>query len=111
MQENTNIAEMTDENAHEMTAYLENLLSRQIARLKQYDIDAAMQLAVESEQISEEISRAAVLDRPGFADRRDRVKSLYQELCLVIASQRQEVMEKREQIRTGMRTLGTYAGK
>jgi hypothetical protein len=92
-------------------AYLEELLSRQIDRLKQYDLDAAMGYAEESEPIAAELTRTGFLEQPGNAVARARVQSLYRELTLVIASQRQEVSDKLDQIRNGLKTLGTYAGK
>ena len=92
-------------------AYLEELLSRQIDRLKQYDLDAAMGYAEESEPIAAELTRTGFLEQPGNAAARARVQSLYRELTLVIASQRQEVSDKLDQIRSGLKTLGTYAGK
>lgn len=105
------VSEVTVEQAGQLTAYLEDLLTRQIARLKQYDIEGAMQLAEESERISEMVSRSGILHRPAFEEQSGRIEGLYKELCLQIASQRQEVSDKLEQIRTGMRTLGAYAGK
>ena len=102
---------LTDEDARQMTAYLEDLMSRQIQKLQQYDLDAAMRIAEESQSLSEKIMQASVLSRPGFEEQRDRIQGLYKELCLVIASQRQEVSNKLGQIRTGLRTLGTYSGK
>jgi len=110
MQNNTTEV-LTDETARQMTAYLEDLMSRQIQKLQQYDLDAAMRIAEESQSLSEKIMQASVLSRPGFEEQRDRIQGLYKELCLVIASQRQEVSNKLGQIRTGLRTLGTYAGK
>lgn len=111
MKKNSNRVQVTDENAQQLTAYLEDLLARQIARLKQYDIDGAMELGEESEQLSQTIARSGVLRRPEFTEQSDRIEDLYRELCLQIASQRQEVSDKLEQIRTGIRTLGAYAGK
>ena len=102
---------LADEDARQMTAYLEDLMSRQIQKLQQYDLAAAMRIAEESQSLSEKIMQASVLSRPGFEEQRDCIQGLYKELCLVIASQRQEVSDKLGQIRTGLRTLGTYAGK
>ena len=108
MQNNT---VLTDETARQMIAYLEDLMSRQIQKLQQYDLNAAMKIAEESQALSDRITQASVLSRPGFEEQRDRIQGLYKELCLVIASQRQEVSDKLGQIRTGLRTLGTYSGK
>jgi len=111
MQNDTMVEGLTDEAARQMTAYLEELMERQIQKLRQYDLEAAMKIAEESQQISEQMTRNAVLSRPGFEQQRDRIQKLYRELCLTIASQRQEVQDKLGQIRTGLRTLGTYANK
>ncbi len=111
MQNNTTVQELTDETARQMTAYLEDLMSRQIQKLQQYDLDAAMRIAEESQSLSEKIMQASVLLRPGFEEQRERIQGLYKELCLVIASQRQEVSDKLGQIRTGLRTLEAYSGK
>jgi hypothetical protein len=102
---------LNDEAAEQMTAYLEELMTRQIQKLRQYELDAAMKIAEESQPISERIIRASVLSRPGFSQQRDRIQGLYQELCLTIASQRQEVQDRLGQIRKGLRTLGKYANK
>lgn len=92
-------------------AYLEELLTRQIDRLKQYDLDAAVALAEESEPAAAELTRTGFLEQPENSEIRGRVRSLYRELTLIIASQRQEVSDKLDQIRSGLKTLGSYAGK
>ena len=111
MQNTTTDKELTDETARQMIAYLVELMTRQIQKLQQYDLEAAMRIAEESQPLSEQIIQASVLSRPGFEQQRDQIQGLYKELCLVIASQRQEVSDKLGQIRTGLRTLGAYSGK
>jgi len=102
---------LADEDARQMTAYLVELMTRQIQKLRQYDLEGAMRIAEESQPLSERIIQAAVLSRPGFEEQRERIQGLYKELCLAIVSQRQEVSDKLGQIRTGLKTLGAYAGK
>lgn len=111
MQDNTIADALTDETARQMTAYLADLMDRQIQKLRQYDLEAAMRIAEESQPLSEQIIEASVLSRPGFEQERDQIQRLYKELCLTIASQRQEVSDRLGQIRTGLRTLEAYAGK
>ncbi|MHC4987149.1 MAG: hypothetical protein ACYTFX_01455 [Planctomycetota bacterium] len=86
MQDNTTANALTDETARQMTAYLEELMDRQIQKLRQYDLEAAMKIAEESQQLSEQITQNAVLSRPGFEQQRDRIQKLYRELCLTIVS-------------------------
>ena len=102
---------LADEDARQMTDYLEELMSRQIQKLRHYELEAAFKAAEESQSLSERVIRASVLSRPGFEQQRDRIQKLYQELCLIIASQRQEVQDRLGQIRTGLRTLGAYSDK
>lgn len=90
-------------------AYLEDLLSRQIDRLKSYDLDAAMACAEQAEPLAAELTQTGFLDQPENAELKGRIQSLYRELMLIIASQRDEVSGKLDQIRNGLKTLGKYA--
>ena len=111
MKNDSVIQELTDESARQMSDYLEELMSRQIQKLQQYDLEGAMKIAEESQPLSERLIGKAVLSRPGFEEQRQRIQGLYRELCLTIASQRQEVAGKLGQNRAGLRTLGAYGGK
>lgn len=111
MQSTQSSSALTDEQVIQMASYVEELLTRQIGRLKQYDLDGAMRLAQETQPFADKLSQGRELNRPGLEAQKNRVQGLYKELCLVIASQRQEVADKLGQIRTGLKTLGTYAGK
>jgi hypothetical protein len=84
---------------------------RQIERLRQYDLDAAVAYAEQSEPAAAELMRTEFLEQPENAEIKGRIRSLYREVTLIIASQRQEVSDKLEQIRSGLKTLGTYAEK
>ena len=100
-----------DKGAAMTAAYLEELLTRQIDHLKQYDLDAAVSYAEESDPVASELMRTGFLEQPENSQAKARIRSLYRELTLVIASQRQEVSSKLDQIRNGLKTLGSYAGR
>jgi len=102
---------ISDEQAMQMIAYLEDLLMRQMQRLQQYDLEGAMNLAEESQQIADRLSAEKIFTRPAFTEHQQRIQKSYQDVCLTIASQRQEVQDKLGQIRTGLKTLNTYAQK
>lgn len=91
--------------------YLEELLSRQVERLRQYDLDGAMQLAGESEKFAQQVNAAGLLDDPANAEYRERIQGLYQELRLVINSEQKVVSDKMDQIRTAIRTLSAYSNR
>ena len=93
----------------QIVAYLEDLLSRQLEKLRKYDLDGAGRLAEESEEVSRQIAGRGLLDRASFRPQRDRIRELYRQLCLVIATERQEVSEKLKQIREGIRALSKYS--
>jgi len=101
----------TQKDALTRAVYLEELLLRQIDRLRSYDLDAAMAYAEQAEPVAAEVTAGGVLNLPQNADLKKRIESLYRDLTLIIASQRQEVADKLEQIRDGIKTLSAYAGK
>lgn len=105
----TQLSVLSDEQAVQMAGYVEDLLSRQIERLRKYDLDGAMRLAEEAQPMVERLSQGKEMNRPALQPLRPRLEGLYKELCLVIAAQRHEVSDKLGQIRTGLKTLGTYA--
>lgn len=93
----------------QMVDYLENLLMRQVERLRKYDLDGATELGEEANRVAAAISREKILERPEFSENRWRIEKLYKDLGLIIASERQEVSEKLRQIRMGLKTLGAYS--
>lgn len=102
---------LSDDQVAQMAGCVEDLLSRQLERLRKYDLDGAMRLAQEAQPTAERLARGRELHRPGLSHLQQRIEGLYRELCLVIASQRQEVQDKLGQIRKGLKTLETYANK
>jgi|GEM_PF-679577 hypothetical protein len=93
----------------QLLGYLADLLERQLEKLRKYDLDGAVRLAEESQRVSEQVAREGLLERPCYASQKQKIQGLYQDVCLIIASQRQEVAEKLRQIREGIRTLARYA--
>lgn len=91
--------------------YLEDLLQRQLAKLRSYDLDGALRIAEQSGPVAQSLTQEGVLTRPEMAESRRRIQGLYQEVCLTIAAERQEVSGKLQQIRDGLRTLSVYGGK
>jgi len=103
--ESERICEDVDSQA---VAYLENILTRQVERVKNYDLDGAMLLADEVNELAEGIGSEGILGRSEFAEEAKRIEALYKELCIIIASERQEVSGKLKQIRKGIKAIGVY---
>ncbi len=93
----------------QLVEYLELLLTRQLERLRRYDLDGAIVLAEEADKVGAVLARNRVLDDPAFAEPRRRIQQLYRELDLVLASERAQVADKLQAIRKGIRTLSAYA--
>lgn len=101
---------LSDDNCAQMVDYLENILARHLERLRNYDLDGAMVLAEEANELALKVSESGALERPEYAASRDRITQLYREIGLIIASEREEVADKIKTIRKGIKTLGAYVG-
>jgi hypothetical protein len=99
---------LAENSYRQMVDYLENILMRQLERVRRYDLDGALSLAEEANNVAMSIGKEKILDKPDYADDRWRIKKLYKDLCLIIASEREEVADKLKQIRKGIRALGIY---
>ena len=110
MKKNQTVSE-TQPKEMQKAMYLEDLLRRQIEKLRRYDLDGSLKLAEESDSVSRELVQNNVLGRPEFAQQREKISSLYREIQLVISSMRNEVSGKLDQIRTGIATLSKYVEK
>ena len=113
--ENTQVSTATEEQQNteqmelQILSYLEDLLARQLEKLRKYDLDGAYQLAEESQKMAIQAADLGLLERPEYSQNKERIRGLYNDLCLVIASERQEVSDKLKQIREGIRVLSAYA--
>ena len=101
--------EITEEGYVQMVDYLENVLRRQLEKLRKYDLEGAMNLAEEANDLAMGVKGAGVLGRPEFIEERERIQTLYKEIGLIIASERAEVAEKLQSIRKGMKILESYS--
>lgn len=97
-----------EESYDQMVNYLENILSRQLEKLRKYDIDGAMALAEEANDLAASVRNSGVLGREDFAKERERILVLYREIGLIIASERAEVADKLKEIRRGIKLLEAY---
>ena len=92
----------------QVVSYLEEILIRQLEKIRNYDLDGALALAEEANELAVNIGSDGLLDKPEFADERWRIKKLYKDIGLIIASEREEVAEKLKLIRKGIKALGFY---
>ena len=60
--------EITEEGYVQMVDYLENVLRRQLEKLRKYDLEGAMNLAEEANDLAMGVKGAGVLGRPEFIE-------------------------------------------
>ena len=101
--------ELVDDSYGQMISYLENILTRQLENLKKYDLDGALALAEEANDLAESIRNSGVLGRQEYSDERGRIQILYKEIGLTIASERADVADRLKVIREGIKTLEAYS--
>ncbi len=101
-------SQLAETGYHQMVSFLENILTRQIEKLRHYDLDGAMDLAEDANKLAAAIGSEGILNKPEFKDESWRLERLYKDLSLIISSERQEVQDKLRQIRQGIKTLGIY---
>jgi hypothetical protein len=99
---------LSKESYEQMVDYMENILTRQLEKLRKYDIDGALALAEETNELAVRIQNTGVLSRSEFSVERERIRILYREIGLIIASERAEVAEKLKEIRKGIKVLEAY---
>ncbi len=99
---------LEEEGYRQMTAYLETILTRQIERIRKYDLDTALELGEEANKLAYELGKSKILKKPEYADEKFRIHRLYKEIGLIISSERAEVGEKLKQVRQGIKALELY---
>ncbi len=87
---------------------LAELLVRQCEFVRQGSVTAVEDLAEQAETLVKQIGDSDILRMPEFADRRDRLWKLYNELALVLAVQRKETAEALSNVRKGRKAVGAY---
>jgi hypothetical protein len=87
---------------------LHGLLEEQLELVHQGRLAAAESLCEQTGQLVQTVVAAGTLAGPGSNERRRSVLQLYQELCLMLTAQREEVVASLYAVRRGRRVLRTY---
>jgi flagellar biosynthesis/type III secretory pathway chaperone len=87
---------------------LQNLLEKQTQLLKRGNISGIESLARQANSLIDQIARAGLLEPAEFADHREKLKRLYDDLHMAIAAQQADVSEKISRVRKGRKTIQTY---
>jgi hypothetical protein len=89
---------------------LAKLLKKQIELARRGSFAGLQELADECEQLVAKIRSSGLLERPEHRADRDLLAGLYQELQLLLSTQKDEAAEQLKSIRRAKRTLAVYRG-
>ncbi len=98
-----------DEQIH-LLDELQNLLEKQIELARQGNINEIEVLSKQASSLVVEIARSEVLESSEFKSQREKLRKLYQDLCLALTAQQAETSEELSRVRKGKKTIATYRG-
>ena len=89
---------------------LQNLLDKQLHLARQGDStnEQFSALADKAGTLVEEIEQTGILDLAELQYRREALRKRYENLCLIVATQKNHSSSELNQIRRGRKILGTY---
>ncbi len=90
---------------------LQVLLEKQIELARQGNIKDVGILSERGAWLVEKIAQTGILDpapRRGGGGRREKLRKLYEDLCLAITAQKADVSEKLSRVRKGKKTIQIY---
>lgn len=87
---------------------LQNLLEKQTQLLKRGNISGIESLARQANSLIDQIARAGLLEHAEFADHREKLKRLYNDLYIAIAAQKADVSKDLSELHRGKRMIMTY---
>jgi hypothetical protein len=88
---------------------LRELLERQLALVRQGHLDAALELCAQTEPYVRQIAETRAAQMCCATDQEERVKRLYEDLCLALTAQRTEISAALDALRQGRRVLNAYS--
>jgi hypothetical protein len=89
---------------------LANLLERQIALARRGSLAQVERLAGKCEQLVARITADGLPGKPEQKERREQLAKLYQELQLMLSTQKADAAEQMKSVGKGKRTLAIYRG-
>lgn len=87
---------------------LQHLLEKQIELAQQGDISTVELVSKQAGELAKKIAQTKILEQAAFKDNRERLRSLYVDLCLVLTTEKADVVERLNHIRKGRKTIKAY---
>lgn len=105
---NLKTAENNLDEQRQLLSDLQHLLEKQIELAHQGDISAVEMLGKQAGDLAKKIAQTKILEQVAFKDNRERLQSLYADLCLVLAAEKANIAEKLTHVRKGKKTIEAY---
>jgi len=102
-----NIKIIADRQLH-LLDELQSLLEKQIELVHQGGIIDSERLSTQAGRLVEKIAQAGILELSEFKDRREHLQKLYEDLCLALIAQRDDISGKLSWVRKGKKAIETY---
>jgi hypothetical protein len=99
---------MKQEDEIRLLEELAGILEKQIELVRHDDLAGINELAGFGEQLAVKIAAAGLLDRPQYDGWRERLAGLYQNLQLMLSTQKDAVAGQLRLINRGQKTLAKY---
>ena len=107
----TNNTDVIGDNQIHLLDELQTLLEKQVEMAKQGNIRDVELLSKQADSLVEQIAQTGILDaaNPAFnGGQRERLRKLYEDLCLAITAQKAGVREELSRVRKGKKTVRAY---
>ncbi|MHC4293558.1 MAG: hypothetical protein ACYSTX_04620 [Planctomycetota bacterium] len=98
----------TDKMNRQLLDKLHSVLEKQTRMARKGNLIAVEDLTKKADVIVEEIARASNLEQIKQTNRWKKLETIYQQLTLILASQKYSIEQQIKQIRDGRKTLQAY---
>lgn len=89
---------------------LENNLKKQLDFARRGNMASVEEGAGQCQTLVEKIRSAGIIEKPEYKSQRQRIEKLYDDLMLLLSSQKTAVAEQLKSISRGRKTLAAYRG-
>ena len=99
---------MNETDNTQLLTELENNLKKQLELARQGNLAPLEILTEKCRTLVEKTSSNGIIEKPEFKPHRQRIEKLYQDLLLLLSSQKDAVVEQLKSIHKGRQTLSAY---
>jgi len=100
-----------ENNLHEqrqLLSSLQHLLEKQIELAHQGDISTVEMVSKQASDLAKKIAQTEILEQAAFKEQRERLQSLYADLCLVLTTEKADVADRLNHIHKGKKAIAAY---